>query len=69
MEATLRNGVVAIELDLVGNVCVLVFAFVFLWFGIEFTQAELIALGFIVLGLIGLIFSMRRRRTITPALG
>jgi phosphatidylglycerol:prolipoprotein diacylglycerol transferase len=39
------------------------------WFGIEFTQAELIALGFIVLGLIGLIFSMRRRRTITPALG
>ena len=25
-------------LDLVGNACVLVFAFVFLWYGIEFTQ-------------------------------
>jgi TRAP-type transport system small permease protein len=25
-------------LDIVGNVCVLVFAFVFLWYGIEFTQ-------------------------------
>lgn len=37
------------------------------WFGVEFTQAEIIALGFILLGVIGLIVTMRRRQTLVAA--
>lgn len=38
------------------------------WFGVELTQAELIALSFIVAGAIGMVACMRRRRVIAPTL-
>lgn len=37
------------------------------WFGVEFTQAEIIAISFIVLGVMGAILTMRQKRTLRPA--
>ena len=39
------------------------------WFGVEFTQAEIIALSFVLLGIVGVILTMRQKRTLMPANG
>ena len=39
------------------------------WLGMEFTQAEIIALSFVLLGIIGVILTMRQKRPLMPANG